>query len=84
MSYVLVHIYIFPAHQHRKLTFVYLANDIIQNSKKKGPEFAKLFAKILPEAFSNAARYACSKHFAVLSDHNYMVQCSQCVCIIIL
>ncbi len=23
----------------RKLTFIYLANDVIQNSRKKGPEF---------------------------------------------
>jgi hypothetical protein len=35
---------------------VYLANDIIQNSKKKGPEFAKHFESVLAEAFANAAK----------------------------
>ena len=29
--------------QPRKLTFLYLANDVIQNSKKKGPEFSQEF-----------------------------------------
>ncbi|XP_070195087.1 regulation of nuclear pre-mRNA domain-containing protein 1B-like [Littorina saxatilis] len=44
------------ARPSKKLTFVYLANDIIQNSKKKGPEFAKQFELVLEEAFSNAAK----------------------------
>ena len=29
--------------QPKKLTFLYLANDVIQNSKKKGPEFSMEF-----------------------------------------
>lgn len=33
--------------------FMYLANDVIQNSKKKGPEFGKEFEKILPKAFQH-------------------------------
>lgn len=45
------------ARPSKKLTFVYLANDIIQNSKKKGPEFAKQFELVLEEAFSNAAKW---------------------------
>ncbi|XP_064467042.1 regulation of nuclear pre-mRNA domain-containing protein 1B-like [Ornithodoros turicata] len=37
----------------RKLTFMYLANDVIQNSKKKGPEFTKEFATVLSKAFAH-------------------------------
>ena len=32
---------------------MYLANDVIQNSKKKGPEYGKEFANVLPKAFSH-------------------------------
>ena len=32
---------------------MYLANDVIQNSKKKGPEFGKEFATVLPKAFDH-------------------------------
>lgn len=32
---------------------MYLANDIIQNSKKKGPEYGKEFSKVLKKAFSH-------------------------------
>ncbi|XP_014207985.1 regulation of nuclear pre-mRNA domain-containing protein 1B [Copidosoma floridanum] len=42
---------------NRKLIFLYLANDIIQNSKKKGPELSKAFASVLPKAFEHM------KHF---------------------
>lgn len=37
----------------RKLTFMYLANDVIQNSKKKGPEFVREFGSVLPKAFAH-------------------------------
>ncbi|KAF7493169.1 Regulation of nuclear pre-mRNA domain-containing protein 1B [Sarcoptes scabiei] len=40
----------------RKLTFMYLANDVIQNSRKKGPEFAKEFKSILPKCFELLAK----------------------------
>lgn len=33
--------------------FMYLANDVIQNSKKKGPEFGKEFETVLPKAFEH-------------------------------
>lgn len=33
------------------MTLLYLANDIIQNCKKKGPEFKAEFGKVLPKAF---------------------------------
>lgn len=32
---------------------MYLANDVIQNSKKKGPEYGKEFGKILKNAFAH-------------------------------
>uniref|UniRef100_A0A3Q4BUW0 CID domain-containing protein n=1 Tax=Mola mola TaxID=94237 RepID=A0A3Q4BUW0_MOLML len=37
----------------RKLTFLYLANDVIQNSKKKGPEFTQDFAPVIVDAFKH-------------------------------
>lgn len=54
------------AKSNRKLTFLYLANDVIQNSKKKGPEFTKDFESVLVDACSHvASREAddgCKKH----------------------
>ncbi|KAM5157359.1 regulation of nuclear pre-mRNA domain-containing protein 1A isoform 1-T1 [Mantella aurantiaca] len=51
----------------RKLTFLYLANDVIQNSKRKGPEFTKDFAPVIAEAFKHVASEtdeSCKKHLA--------------------
>lgn len=45
--------YIFAVKDNRKLMFMYLANDVIQNSKKKGPEFGKEFETVLPKAFEH-------------------------------
>ncbi len=45
----------------RKLTFIYLANDILQNSRKKGYEYLKEFANVLPESIENTAKYADTK-----------------------
>jgi regulator of Ty1 transposition protein 103 len=36
---------------------MYLANDVIQNSKKKGPEFGKEFESVLPKAFEHMKRF---------------------------
>nr|KAF6330917.1 regulation of nuclear pre-mRNA domain containing 1B [Myotis myotis] len=44
------------AKSNRKLTFLYLANDVIQNSKRKGPEFTREFESVLVDAFSHVAR----------------------------
>lgn len=44
------------AKSSRKLTFLYLANDVIQNSKKKGPEFTREFEGVLVDACSHVAR----------------------------
>ncbi|MGH0161100.1 UNVERIFIED_CONTAM: hypothetical protein FKN15_040551 [Acipenser sinensis] len=49
----------------RKLTFLYLANDVIQNSKRKGPEFTRDFETVLVDACSHVSREAdggCKKH----------------------
>lgn len=35
---------------NQKVTLLYLANDILQNSKRKGNEFVTEFWKVLPEA----------------------------------
>ncbi|XP_013861209.1 regulation of nuclear pre-mRNA domain-containing protein 1B isoform X3 [Austrofundulus limnaeus] len=40
----------------RKLTFLYLANDVIQNSKRKGPEFTQDFAPLIVDAFKHVYR----------------------------
>lgn len=45
----------------KRLTFIYLANDVIQNSKKKAPEFSKDFAHMLPDAFTQASKDADEK-----------------------
>ncbi|XP_078335682.1 regulation of nuclear pre-mRNA domain-containing protein 1B-like isoform X1 [Crassostrea virginica] len=44
-----------------RLTFMYLANDVIQNSKKKGPEFTRDFATVLPDAYKFATKDADEK-----------------------
>lgn len=42
---------------NRKLTLLYVANDIIQNSKHKGPEFRLEFTRALPKAFQLVSKY---------------------------
>ncbi|XP_033159265.1 regulation of nuclear pre-mRNA domain-containing protein 1B [Drosophila mauritiana] len=37
----------------KKLTFMYLANDVIQNSKKKGPEYGKEYSLVLGKVFAH-------------------------------
>lgn len=43
------------------MTFLYLANDVIQNSKKKGPEYTKEFLSALEQAFTHIAE-TCTNH----------------------
>jgi regulator of Ty1 transposition protein 103 len=45
----------------RKLTFIYLANDILQNSRKKGNEYMNEFAEPLNDAIENTAKYSDDK-----------------------
>lgn len=40
----------------KKLTLMYLTNDILQNSRKKGAEFSKDFSTVLPAAFRHCAK----------------------------
>lgn len=44
---------LYKVSNNRKLTFMYLANDVIQNSKKKGPEYREEFAKRFPKVFKH-------------------------------
>ncbi|XP_050306354.1 regulation of nuclear pre-mRNA domain-containing protein 1B [Anthonomus grandis grandis] len=44
------------AKENRKLTFMYLANDVIQNSKKKGPEYGQEFGTMLKKAFEHMSQ----------------------------
>lgn len=46
----------FLAVPNRKLVFMYLANDVIQNSKKKGPEYSSSFASVLTKAFKDISQ----------------------------
>jgi len=39
----------------RKLTFLYLANDVSQNSKKKHPEYSKEFGTVMKQVFEHLA-----------------------------
>lgn len=47
------------APKNKKLTFMFLANDVIQNSKRKGPEYSAAFSKVLVKAFAHI-REACA------------------------
>lgn len=49
-------LHLHAAQVSRKLTFLYLANDVIQNSKRKGPEFTQDFAPVIVEAFKHVNR----------------------------
>eukprot|EP00794_Sanderia_malayensis_P013519 gene13519-14930_t len=40
----------------KKLTFMYLTNDILQNSRKKGAEFSRDFSTVLPAAFRHCSK----------------------------
>ncbi|XP_075872301.1 regulation of nuclear pre-mRNA domain-containing protein 1A-like isoform X1 [Nelusetta ayraudi] len=76
----------------RKLTFLYLANDVIQNSKRKGPEFTQDFAPVIVDAFKHVYRdgeESCRKQLGrVLSiwqeravyDSSLLDQLSQVLC----
>jgi regulator of Ty1 transposition protein 103 len=41
----------------RKLPFIFLANDIAQNSRRRGTEFTDAFAKALPGAMRHVAKH---------------------------
>jgi len=39
------------ANNERKVMLLYLANDVVQNSKRKGPEYRREFTIIMPDIF---------------------------------
>ena len=45
----------------RKLTLIYLSNDILQNSRKKGYEYLQEFGNVLPESIESTAKYSDDK-----------------------
>ena len=47
---------LFTARQSKKLTFMFLANDVLQNGKRKGAEFLGEFKHILPSAFQHCSQ----------------------------
>uniref|UniRef100_H3ALB6 Regulation of nuclear pre-mRNA domain containing 1B n=1 Tax=Latimeria chalumnae TaxID=7897 RepID=H3ALB6_LATCH len=57
----------------RKLTFLYLANDVIQNSKRKGPEFTRDFESALVDAFSHVARQKVNQISALLLYRSFNI-----------
>lgn len=44
------------AKDSKQITFMYLANDVIQNSKKKGPEYGEDFGKVLSNALLHMSK----------------------------
>ena len=42
-------------HINRKLSAMYLVNDVVQNSRKKGPEFAREFGTVMGRVFYHLA-----------------------------
>ncbi|PFX11552.1 regulation of nuclear pre-mRNA domain-containing protein 1B-like [Stylophora pistillata] len=44
------------ARTSKKLTFMFLANDVLQNGKRKGAEFLNEFKHVLPAAFQHCAQ----------------------------
>ena len=45
---------------------MYLANDVIQNSRKKGPEFSKEFGAVLKASFEVVAKYSTLRDICLL------------------
>ena len=45
----------------KQLGMLYLANDILQNSRKKGPEFVHEFYRILPRAVKHLLKHGDEK-----------------------
>ena len=56
VHFVLTSVILTAKEPAKKLTLMYLANDVIQNMRKKGPEYSKEFATILKPAFEIVAR----------------------------
>ncbi|KAJ3677325.1 hypothetical protein LUZ60_003049 [Juncus effusus] len=53
--------------KERKIPFLYLANDILQNSKKNGKEFVEEFWKVLPAALREMTQHGDERAKTVVS-----------------
>ncbi|KAJ3412690.1 Regulation of nuclear pre-mRNA domain containing protein 1B [Chytridiales sp. JEL 0842] len=42
----------------KKLAFIHLCNDVLQNSRKKGEDFVKAFEEVLPESINSVYRHS--------------------------
>lgn len=49
------------AQLEKKLALLFLANDILQNSRKKGPEYVDAFFRVLPKALRHVVKYGDAK-----------------------
>ena len=56
MKCILIRSPFFPASPSKKLTLLYLANDVIQHSRKKGGEYVETFVNIIPEVVVSTYR----------------------------
>ena len=45
----------------RQITLLYLANDILQNSRRKGPEFVNEFYHVMPRPISHLLKHGDTK-----------------------
>ena len=54
------------ASDERKLAFIFLANDVVQTSRKRGPEFVEAFASALPGALRHVAKHGAAADAAQL------------------
>eukprot|EP00890_Picochlorum_soloecismus_P006306 jgi/Picsp_1/6677/NSC_04020-R1_enth vhs family protein len=54
-------LYFSKADTQKRLSMIYLANDVIQTSRKRGPEFVREFLKVLPGAIGDFMRNADEK-----------------------
>ena len=41
----------------KKLALLYLANDVLQNSRKKGPQYVQEFYRALPKALKHVVKH---------------------------
>ena len=49
----LCHYPLFSATSEKKLTLLFLVNDVLQHSKRKGPQFVDAFGHILPKCMAD-------------------------------
>lgn len=51
------------AEPKQRLSFFYVANDVLQNSKKKSTKFVEAFSKVLPETIKTVLQFVRTKNF---------------------